>query len=389
MSKSIVVAAALAVLALTAPASAFADWFVAEEELSGTAALATTAKVDKENVFKGGGVTVSCSGNALNSAAPVISAPNEMTASGIAFTGCKASTPCSLAKSEIKTESVVAELTSEGVVAASATFKPKTGSLFTKLKFEGSECAFEGEQSLSGRATALLPTGEEEEASQALSWDTVESAKELKIGSSSASLEGSSLLRLASGKQWVSVPRAFRALNPSNNSGIELKAKQEGGKIIEFKLAGTLDRIECISGVTFASQTINLARWDLDLKPTYPANCTTGIAGETTTATTIRGCGTFELSSAGAFGLGAECEFAARLANFPNCVVKIPAVPNRTGITYVSAGSTKTIAATIRATPVAYSATNCSVGGGNGEVNANLVIEGFKPANTAVSIEVG
>ena len=394
MSKILIVATVVVALVLIAASPVSADWFVEREELTGTAALASTAKVDKENVLKAEGVTISCSGTALNSAAPDLVESRKITASSITFTGCKASSPCSLAKSEIKTESVVAELTTEGAVADGATLKPKTGTRLSTLTFEGAECALTGEAPLTGQAKALLPTGEEEETVQALSWVTAESSKELKLGSSPASLEGSSLFRLASDKAWSQVPVAFRAAVVGNNSGIELRTKQEGGTTVEFALETGLNRIECAgtgmtNTVTFAALgPFNLPRSSLDMRPTFPAGCTSRIGTENSTAVAVTGCGTFELGSAGSFGFGATCKFALTFPGFANCVVEIPARAGFTGVTYATVGATTSIRSTIAALRVPYNATNCSVGGGSGKLSATLFTEGYNGSPLAqVSIQ--
>lgn len=200
-SRANIVVSIVAVLALIAPASASAGWSIEGGEVSGTAALATTAKVDHEIVLKGAGTTVTCNGNSLNSAAPEIAAPNKLNATDIAFTGCKAGTPCSLSKSEIKTEPITGELTEEGSASDTAVLQPKTGTRFASITFEGAECALAGEQLLKGKAKALLPTGQTESEAQAVNLITTEASKELTLGASGVSLEGSALFRLASGKE--------------------------------------------------------------------------------------------------------------------------------------------------------------------------------------------
>jgi len=192
-------AAVVLVVALGIPASASAGWFVEGEEVTTAALLATTAKVDQSSVLKGSGVTVTCSGATLNSVSPQIASPNKLTASSLEFTGCSAAAPCSLAKSTITTEPVVAELTEQAPPAVPAVLKPKTGTKITKIDLEGEECAIAGETSVTGQARVLFPAGEEKNELQALVWEPKESTAELKLGSAGASLTGSVLLKLVLG----------------------------------------------------------------------------------------------------------------------------------------------------------------------------------------------
>jgi hypothetical protein len=207
VTKLSTAAVVLVFVALGTPASASAGWFVEGEEVTTAgAALATTAKVDQSSVLKGSGVAVTCSGATLNSVSPEIVLPNKITASSLEFTGCSAAAPCSLTKPAITTEPVVAELTEQAPPAVPAILKPKTGTRITRIDLEGEECAFAGETSVTGQARVLLPTGQEKNELQALVWEAKESTGELKLGSASASLAGSALLKLVSGSSFLYTP---------------------------------------------------------------------------------------------------------------------------------------------------------------------------------------
>jgi len=192
----------LAISALTSASASAAGWMVGGTNLTGTEKLATTAAVDEKGVLTGGGVTITCEGKTLNGAAPQIEATNKGSATDLEFTGCKAAAPCSIESEKVKTEPVTVEATLEGTLAVVATFKPKSGTVFTVLHFLGAECALEGEQPVKGQAKVLAPTGQDERTLQLINAISSESSGELKIGSAGASLSGSALLKLENGKPW-------------------------------------------------------------------------------------------------------------------------------------------------------------------------------------------
>jgi hypothetical protein len=195
----------ISALSAVTAGSAYAGWFVEGEELSSTAALATTAKVDQASVLKstGAGVELECNGSALDGISPEIVTTNEIRSSSLEFTGCKALTAhCTLSSTEIHSVPVVAELTQQAAPAAIATFKPKTKSLLATFEFEGGSCASAGVNGVTGAAKAKLPTGQEEQVAQAFNFLATEASGELKVAGSAASLTGSSLFKLATGKLW-------------------------------------------------------------------------------------------------------------------------------------------------------------------------------------------
>ncbi len=188
----------------TATASASASWFVEGEELASTAALATTAKVTEEPTLTFSGVTVKCSGSTLNSVKPELLAPNKLTVSSLVFSGCTASGEnCTLSGTTIGTLPLTAELTEQTVPEDKATFAPKTGTLFATLKLQGETCAETGKLAVTGKATTLLPTGQEENTTQTIKANTTKTSGELKIGSTAAELTGAAGLELATAKPFA------------------------------------------------------------------------------------------------------------------------------------------------------------------------------------------
>jgi hypothetical protein len=192
------------VLYAATAAAASADWFVEGSELSGTAALATKATVDEAFKLKAAGVTVECAGGTLNGTSPEIKLPSTVAATSLTLSECKASEHCTLATKTIGTLALLAEVSTILYPEAKATFLPKQ-SKFAAVHFEGAECALAGVQSLTGKATALLLSGEVESKQQEIKLKTTEASKELKLGSSAAELTGLTLLSLASEKEWAFV----------------------------------------------------------------------------------------------------------------------------------------------------------------------------------------
>jgi hypothetical protein len=171
--------------------------------LTTTAALATTAAVDKEARLSFSGTTIACSGRTLNGVGPMIQSSNKGSASGLGFTGCAslAGEKCQLVGTTINTLAVSVEATLDGPLAVSATFTPKTGTLFTTLLFNGMTCAIAEEvQGVTGHVAVLAPTGQDERAAQQINVATA--GTELFVGEESWTLEGSALLKLASGLPW-------------------------------------------------------------------------------------------------------------------------------------------------------------------------------------------
>jgi hypothetical protein len=179
-----------------------AGWMVNGTMLSGSAALATTARVDEKGVLTGAGFKIICEGKTLSGIAPEISAPNTGMAQSLEFTECAGEEPCTLASTTIKTFPIGVEATLEGALAVVATFKPLTGTVFSTIKFEGTECGLAGETPIKGTVKVLAPTGQDERTLQLITSIATEASKELLVGSGAASLKGSILLQLANHQLW-------------------------------------------------------------------------------------------------------------------------------------------------------------------------------------------
>jgi hypothetical protein len=221
-------------LTLTAPASA--GWFVEGSELTGSAALATTAAVDKTFVLTGGGLNLECSGS-LSSTNPQIAAPAKLTAASITFSGCKTTNANCEVPATVTTGPVSSELAELTYPEDKAVFTPKTGTLFATVKYTGEKCAIAGNKPLSGKATTTLPTGQEEKVTQELKANTSVGSSELLIASSAAELTGAALLKLTSGSEFVGLfggSSVDVVLDMPTNGKLTFGAKNAEGTI-EYK----------------------------------------------------------------------------------------------------------------------------------------------------------
>jgi hypothetical protein len=229
----IVILLAAFLLSAAAAGSASAAWFIEGEELASSAALATTAAVDEAAKLSGGGAELECTGSSLNSAGLEIKALNTLAATSLIFTGCKAlSKNCTLSKTEVGTVPVDAELT-EGTAEDSATFSPKSGTIFATFRFEGESCSVSGLRPVTGKATTTLPAGQVEKTLQLLSVNTAVTETELKLASSVATLTGSALFKLASGKLFEFGPTQAVRPNPDG-----WKFKKNEVKTVKYKNDG-------------------------------------------------------------------------------------------------------------------------------------------------------
>lgn len=206
-----VVVAVFALSAIaSASASAASSWMVNGTELSGSQALATTARVTKVAKLTFSSVTVECSGN-LEGVAPQIEGVNMGQAEHLTFTECKATGGnCSLAKSmkeKVSTLPLLAEATldekpEENTLGVLILFKPKTGTLFATIGFEGSKCSAEEVSPVKGTVKVLAPEGRDEKTLQTIEAKAASASGELKVGSSAAELSGAAELKLANSETW-------------------------------------------------------------------------------------------------------------------------------------------------------------------------------------------
>lgn len=214
MFKAKAIVTVVAVFALNAitsvSASAASSWMVNGTELSGSAAMATTAKIVKAAKLTFSGVTVECSGN-LEGVTPQIEGVNMGQAASVTFTECKATGGnCALAKSmkeKVSSLPVLAEATldekpEENTSGILVLFKPKTGTLFATIGFEGSKCSAEEVTPIKGTVKALGPTGRDEKTLQTMELKTSSASGELKTDGGSLELTGAVESKLASTNSW-------------------------------------------------------------------------------------------------------------------------------------------------------------------------------------------
>lgn len=214
MSKvKMIVTTLIAVFALSAIASASAsagEWMVGGTSLTGSEALATTAKVDENGVLVAAGVTITCEGGTLNGVKPQIEeAGNKGSVESLEFTGCSAAGEnCKLAGQNAGGTigtlpiHVSLELQPGSSSIVLATFLPNSGTTFATIAFTGSGCSLSGKQPVNGKALVEGPTGQEEKVTQEIKAITSQASGLLKVGGDSASLAGAALLKLVSEKTW-------------------------------------------------------------------------------------------------------------------------------------------------------------------------------------------
>lgn len=198
---------AASVLYMTTAGSASAGWFVEGSELTGSAALATTAAVDEAFKLEVPSVatTVKCSGSTLSSTSPEIVAPSRIAMASITFSSCKTEGTggCTLAAETISSLPLLAELTELTYPEDKAAFTPKTKKTFAAIHFEGGTCALAGIQPVTAatKLSATLPTGQEEKTLQQIKVKTTKG--DLKLGLNEAELTGAALIKLGSGLELV------------------------------------------------------------------------------------------------------------------------------------------------------------------------------------------
>jgi hypothetical protein len=204
-ATSILVTATVFVLVASTASVAVAStagWMVNGAQLSGSKALATTAKTDENTKLIAGGLTITCSGATIKGVAPEIKSPSTSSASALEFTNCAATAPCSLTSAVITTSPILAETTLEGALATTATIKPKSGTEFSTFAIEGENCAATGNIMVNGQVKVLVAAGQDEGSLQLMKAISTEASKELFIGKTATSISVSSLVKLATGERW-------------------------------------------------------------------------------------------------------------------------------------------------------------------------------------------
>jgi hypothetical protein len=212
MSKLRVLALAFfAAFALSAVAaeSAQAGWLVLGSLLVGSAAIASGAVIVEEGVlgFKSGteAVTISCP-TSLEVNGGTISEPDKVLVTSLVFGGCKVTSTgnCSLepTPTTVGTLPVEGLVTLDGPLAVKAKLKPENAAdIFATFKLKGTGCSLAGKVPVTGEASILAPTGQDERL-----WQLVKAfeatAGELEVASGAATISGSALFKLASDMPW-------------------------------------------------------------------------------------------------------------------------------------------------------------------------------------------
>jgi hypothetical protein len=208
MSKlTVILAALIACLGISALASASAsaacvsgEWCVEGTALgSGSNAnLAKKATTVKDSELTADGITITCT--TLEGSEPKIEGPASGSAKALIFTGCAANANCEVAK-ELKTNAVVAAVSTVGALEASAVFKPAAGSSasFITIDFKGSSCALSGNKGVKGTLLLMAPEGQMESKKQLV---VANSSGELEVGTEPATFKGEAEFELESGKAW-------------------------------------------------------------------------------------------------------------------------------------------------------------------------------------------
>lgn len=209
MSKTkLIVAVFAAVIAISAVASATASagWRVGGVLLAAGSKqkLMTSGIVEQPALLQGGGAEISCGRvgqEDITGVAPEIEGTNKGSATSVTFHECVGSGVCPIAGNTITTVPVlITELTLDGTLAVKGAFVPETKTTFTTIKFEGAECALLGTQPVTGKASFLAFTGQDERTFQSVL--LFSEAGKLKIGSSEAKLHGRGLLSTANLVPW-------------------------------------------------------------------------------------------------------------------------------------------------------------------------------------------
>jgi len=201
--------AVMAFSAMVAGSASAASWKINGSALTGSAALATTAKVDATAslIITTANILVLCTGGSsgvLSGIKPLISSPNSGTAETLIFNGCTVMEPstCTLSSEEITTEPLTAEVKTGPAPDDLVTFSP-TKKDFTEIDFIGAKCPLTGEKAVSGKVTIKAPTGQTESVTQAIEGLGTLENNSLFVGSDRSYIEGgSALLKLVSGSKW-------------------------------------------------------------------------------------------------------------------------------------------------------------------------------------------
>jgi hypothetical protein len=212
-TRTLVLAAFLSgiMFAFVFTGSAFAGWFIEDAELTSTAALSTTAKVDATSslLVPALGLTILCGGSTLDATSPTIANSDILTATALSFLSCNTTKPTSGCALE-KTNQAISTLGVKALATKGPLFPedrliltPKTKSLLAEISFnETNTCAFDGLEPVKGTLTLKAPTLQEEIVRQPIEGLGSVENNSLEIGTGDKVFleNGRPLLELTSGK---------------------------------------------------------------------------------------------------------------------------------------------------------------------------------------------
>ncbi|HSZ12914.1 MAG TPA: hypothetical protein VK790_02645 [Solirubrobacteraceae bacterium] len=189
----------LSALVATAASAAEAGWMVNKAQLSGSSALAATAKITPGSLTAANGLNIRCNGEILEGSGEITS-PTKSSGQ-VTFQKCKSENEnCTLSSEKIGTlPLLVTEITLEGTLAVKGRIEGETKA-FATFKYEGASCALAGVNLVRGKVEFLLAQGQDEGTSQEILITALPG--ELLLGSSEAKIHFTTLLSLKSGQSW-------------------------------------------------------------------------------------------------------------------------------------------------------------------------------------------
>jgi hypothetical protein len=286
IKTTIAALAALAVCAIAA-SSASAGWFIEGEELAAgsKAALATTAAVDETLTLKVPTIPIelTCTGGTnktLLAKKPEIEGKNKAYVESLKFTGCsvKESTLCTTNET-IETLPILTTTVEGAYPEDKLVVSPKNKTL-AFLEFLGTNCALAGDNPLKGEVTLKMPTGQEEQATQAIEGLGSTENNSLELGADKAYIDGGkTLLKLESGKEWLAASLKIGLVKPASGE-LRFTVKEE---TVEFK-----NEEPVLGGVWVPSKPHFIGSGDTEYEaPAGKNKCTGAIVGEGGTCTLV------------------------------------------------------------------------------------------------------
>jgi hypothetical protein len=167
------------------------------------AALSTKIGLEESVILESSSLSLAISCSGLGATKPELIGEAKAQAEHLSFEACSEVEPttCKLGSSTITTEPLTGLFTTGTSPADKLLLQPKTGKLIETLELLGS-CAIAGEKPVDGQITFNVPTGQTEEASQAIeASSSTESSLEI-AGHKACFASGRGLLKLASGSKW-------------------------------------------------------------------------------------------------------------------------------------------------------------------------------------------